>query len=196
LIDLSGLAPNNLPALTFGLLPSYCTCRRLQAQFDMLLAAKIGADAAMLDPRLLCLSLRFCVGVAAWCRLVCSGALTSSVAVVASESDSGADEVTVDAGVGAGASDIATGSSALRDASVSFPLTPPPICKLIPEELLASAMEFVTFVGEHGRSAFNEVAPETVQTFLETILAFLMNPQYIHSPHLRARLGDVRRAPL
>jgi hypothetical protein len=132
-------------------------------EFDRRLTTKVADDATLLAPAVAVAGLRFSVLQMDWCRRVCAGELVCG---------------------GAEAAPTVT--------LVTFPATVPAIARLLPEAMLGSALDFVSFLGEHSVGTFSEVPADTIGALLTCIVAFLKNPGYIHSPHLRATFGKVR----
>ena len=140
-----------------------------QMEFNRRVAVKLGNDATLLSPSVTSLGLRLSVLQLEWCRRVCAGSLTPATSTGAS----------------------ASASDAPVDPRVHFPAVPGDAARLLPESLLTSSLDYIGFVGHHSVTTFTEVAHDVVEALLVGTVAFLRNPGYVHSPHLRASFGTV-----
>lgn len=140
-----------------------------EMEFNRRVAVKLGNDATLLSPSVTSLGLRLSVLQLEWCRRVCAGNLTPTTSTGAS----------------------ASASDAPVDPRVHFPAVPGDAARLLPESLLTSSLDYIGFVGHHSVTTFTEVAHDVVEALLVGTVAFLRNPGYVHSPHLRASFGTV-----
>jgi hypothetical protein len=144
-------------------------------EFERRLTTKVANDGTLLSPGVTSLGLRLSVLQLEWCRRVCAGQLLPGARSAAP------------ATVGAGGPTPSDGHG-----SVLFPEVPPDAARLLPEDVLTSSLEYIAFVGQHRLQTFSDVGADVVEALLLGTVAFLRNPGYVRSPHLRASFGTVR----
>jgi ubiquitin conjugation factor E4 B len=132
----------------------------MQMRYDALIASKLTEDIYLTDKSRLVTTLKVLSASARWIVL-------EACASVSAESM----------------------NKSLSDFNFSIPLNPTPseAFAAIPQMFLEDIVETIIFIGQECHEFFDEIDMRDIYIFL---LIFTSSPTYVHSPHLRAKLGD------
>ena len=171
--------------------PAAIMHQQVQAELDQLFAMNLAIQVHLQDPQLMSDVIAFFEWTAHWIRFhqeqaaeaADAAASTSSAAATAAApvSPSSAASTAAAASSAAAASPAASSSAAGRLL---------PLSALIPEPIIETLAEYITYLGHYQSSALSSLPQSSYGMILELVLALAAGPFALKNPHLRSNLAE------
>eukprot|EP00940_MAST-03C_sp_MAST-3C-sp2_P002016 g2016.t1 len=138
-------------------------------QHGVLLTRKVLLDACVLSPAQITATLRLMGLSASWLLHVALGGSPTSLRAF----DEGGDDATT------------------SRIDVVLPKTPPELWAAVPQHIVEDLVEMLMFIGRERAEFLEAAGASTMNEIVNFVVLILASPQYIRSPHLRAKFGDL-----